>query len=60
MGDRSVHRILNYCMALESTDDMKQAYKIAKLCQSIHDGKPTRTGRIVDTFLQADEGVTFI
>ena len=47
-------------MALEGTDDMKQAYKIAKLCQSIHDGKPTRTGRIVDTFLQADEGVTFI
>ena len=60
MTDQTVNRILKYCMALEGTDDMEQAYKIAKLCQFIHDGKPTRTGKIVDTLLQADEDVTYL
>ena len=47
-------------MALEGTDDMEQACKITKLCQFIHDGKLTRTGRIVDMLLQADKDVTYV
>ena len=47
-------------MTLEDVDHMGQVYKITKLCQLLHDRKPTRTETIVDTLLQADKDVTYI
>ena len=59
MISQTIKLILQHCKQLEGTDDDERALEIAQICEFIHNGEPTRTGRIVATLLQSNEEVTY-
>ncbi len=59
MINQTIKLILQHCKQLEGTDDEERALEIAQICEFIHNGEPTRTGRIVASLLQSNEQVTY-
>ena len=59
MISQTIKLILQHCKQLEGTDDDERGLEIAQICEFIHNGEPTRTGRIVAALLQSNEEVTY-